>query len=311
MATMQQCVSKMKEKNMQLNPDTCKFEPKRKAPILKKGRNVFEVRENLSTGLNAELGELPPVYQDTKNQWSPIKFTAAQMKKEKIDKEKEKIHQVAIAQLQPTNNASKLGNMSLQNILNNEKRHNKTRWTKKQKPANVRSSINVLRKTLAKKRRKPYNLQTLVPSNRVTAYRSKFIQGNPKKTRVQSRRNAEARARAKIAQPVNIEVPAPVKKTRQRKQKQNSPAPNTNKLKKRVLARKAKAERLEAERLAELQRVLNQSNSNSKSDSNSNSKSDSNSNSKSDSNSNGSNSNSSNDSWELYQKREGEKHMAR
>jgi len=273
-------------------------------PILKKVDQIFEQKQ--PSGLNAALAEIAPAVKfDRKKYKNTQKFddpndVHVYRKKTPAQLHKEQTNYLIPAKLQPTNHPEMEREALLGNILNNNKRYNQPRW--KQGPAVVRSSVNLTRAKRAKKNEQPYNLQQIVVSNRIKEQRQQMKEKQLQaqgKSKIQSRRNAEARAkaRAKIVQPVNMELQAPVKKTRRRKQ--NSPAPNTNKVKTRFQARKAKAERLEAERLAELQRVLNQSNSNS------------NSNSKSESNSNGSNSNSSNDSWQAYQKSEGEKHMAR
>ena len=148
------------------------------------------------------------------------------------------------------------GETFLGNILNNNNLYNQRRW--KQGPAVVRSSVNLTRAKRAAKVGQNHTLQEIVESKRIKDQRQQMKEQQLQakgKTKIQARRNAEARA--KIAQPVNVQ--APVKKTRQRKQ--NSPAPNTNKVKTRFQARKAAAIRLkELERdtqLAELKAKAN------------------------------------------------------
>ena len=119
MATMQQCVTKMKEQDMELNPETCKFVRKTKGktkskakrlptenpkfqprpivmqtqkPILKTGQ-FFEQKQ--PSGLNAELAEIVPAvkfnrkkYKNTQKFDNPHddfvdrKRTPAQLQKE-------------------------------------------------------------------------------------------------------------------------------------------------------------------------------------------------------------------------------------
>ena len=277
MATMQQCVTKMKEKDMELNPETCKFVRKTKTkakplptenpkfqprpivmqtqkPILKTG-DFFEQKQ--PSGLNAELAEIPAVkfdrkkYKNTQNFDDPhddfalIKRTQAQLGKEQKN-------YLKTAKLQPTNHPEMQGETFLGNIVNNNNLYNQRRW--KQGPAVVRSSVNLTRAKRAPQVGKKHDLQEIVESKRIKDQRQKMKEQQLQaqgKTKIQARRNAEAIAKAKIAQPVNIE--APVKKTRRRKQ--NSPAPNTNKVKTRFQARKAAAIRLKELEQAEAERL--------------------------------------------------------
>ena len=280
MANMQQCVTKMKEQDMVLNPDTCKFVRKTKTkakakplptekpkfqprpivmqtqkPILKTGE-FFEQKQ--PSGLNAELAEIASAvkfgrkkYNNTQNFDNPDddfvvkKRTQAQLGKEQTN-------YLKTAKLQPTNHPEMQGENFLGNILNDNNLYNQRRW--KQGPAVVRSSVNLTRAKRAAKVGQKHTLQEIVESKRIKDQRQKMKEQQLQakgKTKIQARRNAEAIARAKIAQPVNIE--APVKKTRRRKQ--NSPAPNTNKVKTRFQARKAAALRLKALEQAEANRL--------------------------------------------------------
>lgn len=286
MATMQQCVTKMKEQDMVLNPDTCKFVRKTKAksksrplltetpkfqprpivmqtqkPILKTGE-FFEQKQ--PSGLNAELAEIAPAvkfgrkkYNNTQNFDNPHDdFVVKKRTQSQLGKEQK--NYLKTAKLQPTNHPEMQGENFLGNILNNNNLYNQRRW--KQGPAVVRSSVNLTRAKRAAKVGQTHTLQEIVESKRIKDQRQQMKEQQLQakgKTKIQARRNAEAIARAKIVQPVNIE--APVKKTRRRKQ--NSPAPNTNKVKTRFQARKAAAIRLkELERdtqLAELKAKAN------------------------------------------------------
>ena len=251
MATMQHCVDINKAKGYVLDSETCKFKPKPKPPILKKGRNIFEVKENLPSGLNAELGDFSKRegqfknYENTKNQFEPLPDNQTETQIEKEENQK-----LAIAQLQPTNNASKLGKIPLQNVIEKDTkgtRHSQTRWSKKNNPANVRTSINILRKTRAKKRRNKYTLQELNVSKRVQEHRAKVPKGT-RKTRIQARKAAEARAMPRV----------PVIPPRRQKQE---PVPTNNVVAKRFQARKADAIRLKElekeTKLAELKAKAN------------------------------------------------------
>lgn len=250
MATMQHCVDINKAKGYVLDSETCKFKPKPKPPILKKGRNIFEVKENLPSGLNAELGDFSKRegqfknYENTKNQFEPLPDNQTETQIEKEENQK-----LAIAQLQPTNNASKLGKIPLQNVIEKDTkgtRHSQTRWSKKNNPANVRTSINILRKTRAKKRRNKYTLQQLNVSKRVQEHRAKVPKG-VRKTRIQARKAAEAMA-------MQEQPRVPVKPPKRRKQE---PAAKNNALALRVRARKAAAIRLKELEEAELKAKAN------------------------------------------------------
>jgi hypothetical protein len=290
MATMQQCVTKMKEQDMELNPETCKFVRKTKGkskgkskppppkkpkfqprpivmqtqkPILKTGE-FFEQKQ--PSGLNAELAEIVPAVKfDRKKYKNTQKFDNphddfVDRKRTPAQLQKEQKNYLITSKLQPTNHPEMEGEDFLANLRNDNKRYNQTRWTRG--PAVVRSSVNLTRAKRAKELGKKYNLQEIVTSNRIKEQRQHMKEQQLQaqgKTKIQARRNAEAtaKARAKIAQPVNVK--APVKKTRQRKQ--NSPEPNTNKVKTRFQARKAAAIRLkELERVTQLAELKSKEN---------------------------------------------------
>ena len=271
MSTMQQCVTKMKEQDMTLNPDTCKFVRKSKSkakslptekpkfqprpivmqtqkPILKTGE-FFEQKQ--PSGLNAELAEIAPAVKFGRNDFVVKKRTQPQLGKEQKN-------YLKTAKLQPTNHPEMQGENFLGNILKNNNLYNQRRW--KQGPAVVRSSVNLTRAKRAAKVGQKHTLQKIVESKRIKDQRQKMKEQQLQtqgKTTIQARRNAEAIARAKIAQSVNVQ--ALVKKTR--RHNQNSPAPNTNRVKTRFQARKAAAIRLKAlekeTKLAELKAKAN------------------------------------------------------
>jgi hypothetical protein len=173
MSTMQQCVTKMKEKNMVLNPETCKFVPKPKSrpskknipkPILKTGKKLQLFEEKLPTGLDLELSE--PMVQinsnvrentqnfNNTNTWSPepilepipeldlknltkaqLKKQQAQLKKQQEQEEKEENTRLATALLPATNNPSVIGKKTLQQVYDEgrDNRYIQSDLTKKYK----------------------------------------------------------------------------------------------------------------------------------------------------------------------------------
>ena len=365
MATMQQCVTKMKEKDMELNPDTCtfvskpKFQPRpidmqTKKPILKTGQ-FFEKKQ--PSGLNAELAEIVPAvkfnrkkYKNTQkfnnpNTWSPEpipepipevdlkKLTKSQLKqhqaqlkqyqkelntrqkelnKQREEEEKEENRKLAMALLPPTNNPSVFGTKTLQQVYDEgrDTRYIPSEWTKAYKytPAEVRSSINLTRAKKAKETNtnyglQPFNKNALVQRMKEKEAREKIkrdLENKAKENKARATRKLQVRKKAN-AKRTNVAQPRKGRK----KEAQEPVAKNTE------LLEKVKARKREVERLAEIEKnakyaelkargnraqaeadlLANELGSNS-----------------------GSNANlrlTSSDEWNLYQKREGEKHMAR
>ncbi len=338
MATMQQCVTKMKEQDMTLNPETCKFvrNPKTKSksrrskkniqPILKKGKKLQLFEEKLPTGLDAELSEMiePKVKINSKvrentqnfnntNTWSPEpipepdlkKLTKAYLKKQQEQKEKEENIKLATALLPPTNNPSVFGKKTLQQVYDEgrDSRYNPSEWTKTYNftPAEVRSSINLTRAKRAKKNEQPYNLQpfnenALVQRMEEKEAREKIkrdLENKARENKARETRKLQVRKRAN-AKLTKVNVAQP----RRRKQEQEPVAKNTR------LLEKVKARKAEVERLAEIEKIAKNAELKAKGN-------------RAQAEADliaqelGYNSNSSNDSWQAYQKREGEKHMAR
>ena len=237
MATIQQCVTKMKEHDMTLNPETCKFVRKSKSksksrpskknipPILKKGKKIQLFEEKLPTGLDAELSKMKEpivkinnkVLENNQNfnnpyTWSPEpepdlnKLSKAQLKKEqarlKKEQEKEKNIKLATALLPPTNNPSVFGTKTLQQVYDEgrDNRYNPSDWTKKYKytPAEVRSSINLTRAKKAKETKTNYDLQPFNENARVKRTEEKKERENIKRELENTARENKAKNTRKL-----------------------------------------------------------------------------------------------------------------